>query len=188
MNLKIPDNKVYLALGRKIPSRWKMRTSAIKPVVVFDATVNKPLGWDIVPEGGWQGIIYASFSTGVQQIKLTKLTLLWKRDNKAAGTVNISIAINDDNKPGDKLETLASANIGMLPVGQQWIVIRLNGTHVLSANTRYWLEITGTGAPGSIAYSRHHEGVGALTEFYKNAYGLHPNRATGPYVLRLEGV
>lgn len=159
-------------------------STALEAGVLFDSTVNPIFAFDVVSSSP---SIHASFSTGAQQTQLTELKLLWRRDKMAAGTVDISIREDQQSQPGHKLETLASADIGLSPMGQQWLVIQIKGTKALSANTRYWLEITATGAAGSIAYSRKHEGLGVLTEYYKNAYGLRANTETGPYIFRLEG-
>ncbi|MFZ4708960.1 MAG: choice-of-anchor R domain-containing protein [Zwartia sp.] len=159
-------------------------STVLNAEVLFDSTVNPIFAFDVVSSSP---SIHASFSTGAQPTQLTELKLLWRREKMAAGTVDISIHEDQQSQPGHKLETVASADVGLLPVGQQWLVIQIKGTKALSANTRYWLEITATGAAGSIAYSRKHKGSGALTEFYKNAYGLRANSETGPYIFRLEG-
>jgi hypothetical protein len=160
-------------------------STALEAGVLFDSTANPIFDFDVVTSSP---SIHASFSTGDQQTQLTELKLLWHRDNIAPGTVVISIREDQQRQPGNKLETSVSADLGLSPAGQQWLVIQLKGTTPLSANTRYWLDMTATGAAGSFAYSRKHEGQGVTAEYYKNAYGLHANTATGPYIFRLEGV
>jgi hypothetical protein len=159
-------------------------STALEAAVLFDSTANPIFDFDVVTSSP---SIHASFSTGDQQNQLTELKLLWRRDNIAAGTVDISIREDEQRQPGNRLDTLASVDLGLLPAGQQWLVIQLKGATPLPANTRYWLDITATGAAGSLAYSRKHEGQGVTAEYYKNAYGLHANTATGPYIFRLEG-
>jgi hypothetical protein len=81
-------------------------STELEAAVLFDSTANPIFDFDVVTSSP---SIHASFSTDDQQTQLTELKLLWRRDNIAAGTVDISIREDEQRQPGNKLDTLASS-------------------------------------------------------------------------------
>ena len=80
-------------------------------------------------------VFFFFVSTGAQQTQLTELKLLWRRDKIAAGTVDISIREDQQSQPGNKLETLASVDLGLSPVAK-WMLAQLS--HIRVSPTRHW--------------------------------------------------
>jgi hypothetical protein len=116
------------------------------------------------------------------------LTVRWQKDSNLSGNIHILLLEDKNEYPGSVLDNLATVDAHTLALGEQWLTVPFKNTKELSANTRYWIEISATGDPGSIAYSREKVGHGIATESYLNRYGLHRNTETGPYIFKLEGI
>jgi len=153
--------------------------------VLFDSTAHSISDLDPVSS---DFKISASFTTHEQPIRLTFLTLPWRRDLEHTGNIHIHLLEDKNGYPGPVLDSLATADVRTLALGDQWLTIPLKNTKELTAKTRYWIEITATGASGFIAYSREKIGEGIATESYLNTFGLRRNIETGPYIFKLEGI
>ncbi len=153
--------------------------------VLFDSTDNPIFDLDTVNA---DVKLKASFTTNESQIRLSSLTLRWRKNLGQKGIIQIILLDNKNGLPGAILDNLASVDADRLTVGDQWLTIPLKNAKELKKNTRYWIEITSTGESGSVAYSREHRGLGVEAESYLNNYGLHRNTETGPYIFKLEGV
>jgi hypothetical protein len=153
--------------------------------VLFDSTNNPIFDLDTVNA---DAKLKASFTTNENPLRLSSLTLRWRKNPGQKGIVRILLLENQNGLPGLVLEDLASVDADTLTVGDQWLTIPLKNAEDLKNNTRYWLDITATGESGAMAYSREHHGQGVEAESYLNNYGLHRNTETGPYIFKLEGI
>jgi len=153
--------------------------------VLFDSTDNPIFDLDTVNA---DVKLKASFTTNESQLRLSSLTLRWRKNLGQKGIIRILLLDNKNELPGVALEDLATVDADTLTVGDQWLTIPLKNAEGLKKNTRYWIEIAATGESGAMAYSRQHHGVGVQSESYLNNYGLHRNTETGPYIFKLEGI
>ncbi len=160
-------------------------SAPIQAEVLFDSTANPIFDLDPVSTGVK---LNASFLTGDRPIRLTNLTLRWRRDLAQTGSIHILLLDDKNMHPGSLLADLALVDARALPTSDQWLSIPIKNEQELTEKTRYWIEITATGPAGSMAYSREHGGQGVATESYLNMYGLHRNTETGPYIFKLVGI
>ena len=152
--------------------------------VLLDSSLNPIFDFDPVDKNF---TLNASFSTEDHPFIINQLKLLWRREEHQNGLIYIDL-LNDNNVTlGAKLETLAEVDSGALPIGVQWLTIPIKTEKLLSAKTRYWIQIKATTATGALAYSRSHKGYGFISEYYLNSFGLRHNLSTGPYIFKVEG-
>ena len=154
----------------------------LKAETLFDSTTNPIFGLDPVSDGIK---IAASFSTGNGPVRLSNLTLRWRRDSAQTGDIRILLLNDNNGRPGSVLNNLALIDSRTLPTGDQWLSIPIKNEKALKEKNRYWIEITASGSAGFVAYSRERNGQGVATESYVNMYGLHRNTETGPYIFKL---
>lgn len=152
--------------------------------VLFDSSSNTVFNVDPVTDGV---TLNASFSTGEHPIALKEVRLLWRKSQDEKGFILLGLLNDNKASPGSKLDMLAEIDSGNLPVGDQWLTIPIKLEKVLSAKTRYWIQIKATAASGAMAYSREQNGYGVKSEYYLNPYGFHRNAVTGPYIFKIEG-
>lgn len=154
-------------------------------VILFDSTVDPGYGFDAISNAV---PLNASFSTGAAAVALSEVKLLLRKSAPGNGTINVSLLSDNQTAPGPLLENIASIDSGALSPDARLVEIRVASPHTLSANTRYWIEVSGSGNAGEWAYSRSHDGNGIASEFYKNSFGLHADIETGPYVMQVNAV
>lgn len=129
----------------------------LKAETLFDSTTNPIFGLDPVSDGIK---IAASFSTSNGPIRLSNLTLRWRRDSAQTGDIRILLLNDNDGRPGSVLDNLDLVDSRTLATGEQWLSIPIKNEKALKEKTRYWIEITASGSAGSVAYSREHNGQG----------------------------
>ena len=154
-------------------------------VVLFDSSADPGYGFDAISDAV---PLNASFSTGAASVALSEVKLLLRKAASGSGTINVSLLSDNRTAPGPLLENIGSVESGALSPDAQLVEIRVAPSRVLSANTRYWIEVSGSGNAGEWAYSRSHDGSGIASEFYKNSFGLHPDMETGPYIMQVNAV
>jgi hypothetical protein len=155
-------------------------------VILFDSTPDPAYGFDTISDAV---PLNASFSTGGGSVELTQVKLMLRKSAPGSGAVSISLLSDSQKSPGPLLEkNIGAAESGAPSPDAQLVDIRVVSSRVLSANTRYWIEVSGSGNAGEWAYSRTRNGSGIASEFYKNSFGLHADMETGPYIMQVDAV
>lgn len=154
-------------------------------VVLFDSTADPGYGFDTISN---TVRLTASFSTPGVPVALTDVKLLLRKSAPGSGAINVALLSDGQAAPGPLLENIGRIETGGLSPDARLVEIRAVSPRVLAANTRYWIDVSGSGNAGEWAYSRSHNGSGIASEFYKNGFGLHADMETGPYIMRVNAV
>lgn len=155
-------------------------------IVLLDSTPDPAYGFDTISDAV---PLNASFSTGGVSVALTEVKLMLRKSAPGSGSINVSLLSDSQKTPGPLLEKdMGTVESGALSPDARLIDIRVVSSRVLSANTRYWIEVSGSGNAGEWAYSRTRNGSGIASEFYKNSFGLHADMETGPYIMQVNAV
>jgi hypothetical protein len=154
-------------------------------VVLFDSTADPGYGFDTISNAV---PLNASFSTPGVSVALTDVKLLLRKSLPGSGTINVALLSDSQAAPGPLLENIGRVESSGLSSDARLVEIRVVSPRVLSANTRYWIDVSGAGNAGEWAYSHSHNGSGITSEFYKNGFGLHADMETGPYIMRVNAV
>ncbi len=125
---------------------------------------------------------YASFSTGDASsgLTLSDVKLLLSHNNGTPDSFTVSlVSDNGSNSPGTLIATLGNFSDGTL--NSSPTVYDVSGLSVaLAANTRYWIEVSGSASNLSWSFANDDTGVGILSEYsayYSTGY------TTGTFVV-----
>lgn len=132
------------------------------------------------------GPLADSFSTGSSAVALTSVTLDLQATNPGDGGI-FTVTLDSDNStsPGSALETIGTISDSSLT--SSLADYTLTTDFALSADTRYWIELSSL-SPTSSAYwswSTDTSGTGVANEFFWNQGGVHPN-SDSPYQMDVE--
>ncbi len=121
------------------------------------------------------GASYNSFFTGASDSLLTDVKLVLSGIPTNSATFTVSLNRDSSTSPGDSLTTLgtfkdsALAEPGTTGAGSVFDVF-LTTPFALTADTRYWVELSGPSSSVNWDYATDATGVGVSGEY--NAYGL----------------
>ncbi len=117
-----------------------------------------------------------SFSTGSAPFLLGNVQLLLSGDG-AAGTLTVDLLSDSNTSPGSVLDTIGTLNTGLLTSTPTVFAFTPPPGIILSPNTRYWLQVTGSGAVMSdyghtaaawdIQYPLGTGSIGVVGEFFE---------------------
>ncbi len=176
---------IGLPLRALVVATGLLTAASDNAIILFDSTADPSYGFDAISDAV---PLNASFSTGAASVALTEVKLLLRKTAPGGGTIDVSLLSDSQAAPGPSLGLIGSIESGALSPDAQLVEIRAASPPVLSAQTRYWIKVTGSGNAGEWAYSRSHNGSGIAAEFYKNSFGLHADMETGPYVMQVNAV
>lgn len=120
-----------------------------------------------------------SFSTQTTAEKLTSVVLSLKNDgSNQVGTTTLNL-LNDNNiNPGSNLLTIATINNSALTSSLANYTYTLATPYILTANTRYWIELNdGGNSTVQWSYEADNSGVGVANEYSFWQSTLYPNDA-----------
>src|SRR5215471_17144010 len=159
-----------------------------KAAVLYDNLLASSAGSDSV---AGSGPLYDSFSTGASTFSFNSLKLLLEG---GGGNLTVGLYANTiggpgpnagSSLPGSLIQTLAT--LSSVPVAPS--IVTLNSFTInLSANTRYWIGLSGGHSLAEWLFSFDTTGTGVANEFsFSSANGLLPNNPDGAYQMQVSG-
>ena len=132
------------------------------------------------PDGADQpsnfGPLADSFSTGANPVALTEVDLNLAAAPGGSGATTVSLYSDSSTSPGTLLDTIGSIDDSALTGNLAVYSFPLSTDFDLSADTRYWIELTAPATSGSEwAWSPDLTGPGVANEYLANAGGVFPN-------------
>ncbi|MGA3131866.1 MAG: choice-of-anchor R domain-containing protein [Terracidiphilus sp.] len=135
-------------------------------------------------------IVFDSFSTGSSPVLLDSVTLELLLDpgngnSGDGGIVTVTLDSDNSTSPGSALETIGTIGDSALTFSPADYTLTTD--FALSADTRYWIELTSPGGASSADWSWNFgtSGPGVAGEYYGNESGVHQNTG-GPYLMDVE--
>lgn len=130
------------------------------------------------------GPLSDSFSTGGSAATFTGLELLLSATTPAdGGSVSVNLLSDNSTSPGALLDSLGSISDSSLSNSLGVIDISVSSI-ALSANTRYWIQLSSTNSSAWWSWTNDTSGVGVASEFFANQGGVAPN-SDGPYQMQI---
>lgn len=136
------------------------------------------------------GPLAISFSSGPDPFGLTDVQLLLSGDNTGAGSFSVNLLSDDATNPGTVLTSFGSLSDSSLSFTPGTFSFALGATYSLSANTRYWLQLSATNDSSvNWSYSSDTTGFGVAGEYYANAVVVFDNASNpnSPYQAQING-
>ena len=142
------------------------------------------------------GAIGDSFSTGSTAVTLTDVKLLLgSLGFSSTGTTSLDLLSDNSNSPGTQVAQLATFNNTILPTAGSFQLVDFPGLSVaLSANTRYWIQLSRASASGDQdvqntlwSTSSDLSGIGVLGEynFVFGPPGIPNTQSPGPFQMKV---
>jgi hypothetical protein len=149
--------------------------------VLYDNLGDTPTGAD--PIGSDWGPLGNSFSTGASPFDFTSLTVLLD-GTASSGTITAYLLADSSTSPGAVLETIGEIDESVITGSPTQYT--LDTSFTLSADTRYWIELTATDNAAGWDWSNDVSGPGVASQYYSNyekgdIVRVFPNSPTGPY-------
>jgi hypothetical protein len=159
-------------------------TSALNAGVIFDS-INGAMG--PLTSGGADPVSvvvpFASFTSGTGE-QISDLQLVLSGDNTSLGTVQVGLYA--DATPGTLITALGTLSDSLLSSSPTTFDIVLNATPLLTADTRYWIGLSGV-TSASWSFTDEVSGAGVADESFANVGGTFSN-LEGPYQMRITTV
>ncbi len=156
--------------------------------VLYDNLGAAPGGADPIGSNG--GPLADSFSTGASPFDFTSLTVLLD-GTASTGTITAYLLSDSSTSPGAVLDTIGEiSETGIDGTPTQYT---LDTSISLSADTRYWIELTSTDVSSvDWSWSTDVSGPGVGSEYFSNYAGtgsprVFPNDPNGPYQMEVSG-
>jgi hypothetical protein len=131
------------------------------------------------------GPIADSFSTGSESFLLGDVKLLLSGDSTSTGTITVDLRSDNSTSPGAVIATIGTLSDSLLSTSAS--VFDFPVTPItLTANTRYWIQISTDPSTAVWWWSSDTSGIGVAGEFFSNANGVWPND-DGPYQMQVSG-
>lgn len=132
------------------------------------------------------GTLYDSFSTGGQASSITDLELSLINPGPATSDlITIGLYADSSTTPGTLVSALGTISDNAISSSGGIYSVSLTSNPVLSANTRYWIGLSETGAGTACwKWSQDTSGVGVANENFSSGGGTFPNSA-GPYQMAI---
>jgi len=127
------------------------------------------------------GPLAASFSTGSTAVTLGTVSVLLQQDHAdpPGDYATVSLLADDNTAPGALIATLGTVDDGQL--NSPPTAYSFSGGEQLAADTRYWIEISGTDTSvGGWNFEGDSSGVGVAGEYFSNFNGVSAN-SNGAY-------
>ncbi len=129
-----------------------------------------------------------SFSTGAAAFSLQDVKLLMDVPGQASGSFAVNLLSDNATSPGSVLAALGTINDTQLGASLAQVDLSLGTPQLLSANTRYWIQLIPTSSNAYWSYDADATGTGVAGEFwYNTTLGVQSNSG-GPYQMQLTGV
>jgi len=126
-----------------------------------------------------------SFSTGSTATTLTDLKLLLEDTTPSdGGTFKVGLYSNNSNSPGTLIATLGTFNDSLLTASLT--PFDITTSDALAANTRYWIEVTGTTTSNAgWSFDTTNVGTGVASEYNFYNGGVSANNSFTPYQMEV---
>ena len=132
--------------------------------------------------------LFASFSTGASAFNLARVVLfLGDFDPNDGGSFTVSFLTDNSTTPGSVFDSTAAVPDTVFPAGLITPVILDATGDILTANTRYWIEVSSTTGSVDWDFSRDVPGVGVANEFSAGSGGVSANSTNGAFQMFVEG-
>ena len=132
------------------------------------------------------GTLYDSFSTGGQASSITDLELSLINPGPATSDlITIGLYADSSTTPGTLVSALGTISDNAISSSGGIYSVSLTSNPVLSANTRYWIGLSETGA-GTARWNWSYDtsGVGVANEYASSSGYTYPNSG-GPYQMAI---
>ena len=136
------------------------------------------------------GPLADSFSTGAGGLTLGTVGLKLEDVSAPTGSFTIELLADNNINPGNPIYTIATVQDSSLTNSLQNYFFNLVQPQVLSANTRYWIELSSSNnSAANWSYSVDTSGIGVSGEYFYNQNCI-PNctNDNGPYQMQLSDV
>ena len=128
------------------------------------------------------GPLADSFSTGAGSSVLTDLKLLIAAATPTDGGSFVVLLLSDSStSPGSVLTTLQTVSDSSLTTTLGTVAFTLSTPYLLAANTRYWIELSGSSTSGVWSFTATNVGIGVANEYNYYAGSVSANSAFTPY-------
>ncbi len=158
--------------------------SAVQAGTIYDNLSAVSNGSDPITSENF-GPLADSFSTGAATT-LVDVKLLLSGDPTVAGTTTVYLLSDASTSPGSVLATLGTIDDSALSINGSVQDVSGFAPFSLSANTRYWIELTSTdNASSNWNFSTDTSGVGVANEYFSNQGGVFENSQKFPYQMQI---
>ncbi len=149
--------------------------------VVYDNLGSSSNGADPVTSFG---PLADSFSTGGAGFTLASVGLKLELLGAPTGTLSVDLLADNNTSPGGVIYNIGTIDDNMLSGTLQDYFLNLTTAQVLTANTRYWIELSSMDSNAGWSWSGDQNAVGVAGEYFANLNGVFDN-SNGPYQMRL---
>jgi len=132
------------------------------------------------------GPLADSFSTGVSPTSLTDVKLLLGASAPVdGGSFSVTLLSDSSTSPGSLLTTIGTVNDSSLSTSLGTVDLSLATPYALTANTRYWIEVSGTSTSGVWSFTAVNSGTGVAGEYNFYAGLVKANSDFTPYQMQV---
>jgi hypothetical protein len=130
------------------------------------------------------GPIADSFSTAEYGTTLNQVSLKLS-GTPGSGSVTVRLLSNAANTPGAVLGTIGTLSDSALSSTLANFTLTLTNPFSLTANTRYWIQLSSNNSSAAWAWSNVITGPGVARESFANVNGVFQNAADAPYQMQV---
>ena len=124
------------------------------------------------------GPIYESFSTGSTAAQLTQVQVVLGLEDSPSGTFTFALYADSSATPGGLIQTIATEPDSYIATQGGTYTFSVSPTIALTANTRYWIGLTGSDSEAEWANTNSNSGSGVSGQYTCFLYQLvvnHPS-------------
>jgi len=135
------------------------------------------------------GPLADSFSTGASAVSLTDVGLYIAASTPGdGGSFTVELLSDNSKSPGAVLATIATVLDSSLTTTLTPMDYALSSPEALAANTRYWIELTGTTTSAEWSFTATNTGTNVANEYNYYAGSVSANSAFTPYQMQVNAV
>jgi hypothetical protein len=178
----------YLSVGGGIALALLSLTVAPAPAAagtIYDNSTQLSGGTALVTSAD-NGPLADSFSTGATDVSLTDVQLLIGADNPSdGGSFTVDLLSDSSTSPGSVLDTIGTINDSSLTTSLGLVDVALTTPYALTADTRYWIELSGDPTSAFWAFTASNTGTGVAGEYNYYAGLVKANDTFTPYQMQV---
>jgi hypothetical protein len=156
------------------------------PLTLFDNLTAVSDGNDLVSNPNF-GPLADSFFVGQPRFSLTDIKLVLTGNPSSTGSFTVALLSDNATSPGATLATLGTLSDSVLSFSGSVFDFPLANPLALSADTRYWVQVSSTDSGAGWSYSSNTSGIGVAGEYHANAFSVYDNASNSPYQLQING-
>ncbi len=135
------------------------------------------------------GPLADSFFTGGSAASLSNVVLLLGADAPSdGGSLSVDLLSDSSIHPSSNLIHLGTVDDSSLTTSPSAVDLSLATPYLLAANTRYWIEVSGTSTSGIWSFATNDSGIGVAGEYNFYAGAVQPNTMFTPYQMEVNTV